>query len=111
MDAHVVKLLIDVRYLFVAQRKGLSVAQIFDCIELIDNQGVSVYFLNLFQACSQILVGNGVDVSLLGSVVEDSTTNLEEVLSDVLCEAIEVALFSVDKQLLFLLVENCINFD
>lgn len=110
-DAHVVELLVDQRNLFVIEREGLPMAKLLDGVELIDDQGVPVLLVDDVQTLAKFRLLDWVDVALLRSVVEDSAANLEEVLGDILSNAVEVALFGVDEQLFLLLVQDGIHLD
>jgi hypothetical protein len=72
------------------------VANVSDGHELVNYQGFTVAFVDRIKVTLQLLVWNGVDLSLLWLVIEEGTAYLKEVFDCIFSNSIKIAIVSVD---------------
>ena len=106
MNAHVLELFMYHSDLSVFEAEWLSVTHIFDRQELVDHKSVSVLFIDVLHVGSDCLVVQEAILPLFWSVVQDSATQFEQVFGWIFCKTIKLAVFSVNKEIILLLLEN-----
>lgn len=102
--AHVQELAVDQGYLLLRETKRLPIDQLFQHLQLIDDQGLLIGRVYLLCVLAENVVIERILPSLLGTQIQNGARELEEVLGDVFRFAAKLPRISVDEETLFLLL-------
>ena len=111
IQTHVVKFLVYEGYLSIGQTKRLSTDNLFDDLELVDNEWVSALVAYFLQIGLEDDVIKRVVTHLFGSQSKDCTTNFKQIFSDVALFSLRIILANIDVyvKILFRLLEHQIQ--
>ena len=115
IEAQVVELLVYQQYLSVGQRKCLAIDQVLDRLQLFDDERLSgvdsapevpLRIFDLIEVPFEDLFVQGIASALLRPQIQNSTTDLKQILGHILALAFDVASLGVNVEALLGLMQQ-----